>query len=41
MSCKDCKYVLDTDGQISCEVCGARDDEMLPDFWSTQSSFEE
>ena len=30
MSCKDCKYVLDMDGQVSCEICGAMDDDMLP-----------
>lgn len=43
----ECSFELDQDGQITCSICGAMDDDMKaithlpPDFWSTQTSFEE
>jgi hypothetical protein len=40
----DCTYSLDLDGQVTCSICGAMDDEMTqnkPDIWETQISFEE
>ncbi len=42
---KGCDYQLDLDGQVTCFICGAMDDDMSPpkqsDFWETQVSFEE
>ena len=36
------RFLLDKDGQVTCNQCGAKDDEMEPvDFWATQLSFEE
>ena len=41
----NCNYELDLDGQVTCSICGAMDDDMesniKPDIWETQVSFEE
>ena len=43
----DCIYALDLDGSITCSICGAMDDDMLPrrtyndnDKFETQVDFE-
>ena len=25
----DCDFILDLDGQVTCSICGSRDDEMV------------
>ncbi len=37
----NCNYELDLDGSITCSICGAMDDDMKPNIWETQISFEE
>jgi hypothetical protein len=36
----NCNYELDLDGQVTCSICGAME-ELKPDIWETQVSFEE
>ena len=36
-----CDYQLDLDGQVTCTVCGAMDDDKQPiDIFETQTDFE-
>jgi hypothetical protein len=35
-----CNYELDLDGQVTCSVCGAMDDDMKPDIFESQIDFE-
>jgi len=39
----DCTYALDLDGQVTCFICGAMDDDMKQtkiDIFETQVDFE-
>jgi len=39
----ECTYILDLDGQVTCSICGAMDDDMNPttlDIFETQVDFE-
>jgi len=36
----ECNYELDLDGQVTCSVCGAMDDDMKPDIFESQIDFE-
>ena len=36
----DHDYKLDLDGQVTCSICGAMDDEMVTDIFETQRDFE-
>jgi hypothetical protein len=43
MTCKKygCDYQLDLDGQVTCAVCGAMDDDKQPvDIFESQVDFE-
>ena len=33
-------FVKDLDGQVTCSVCGAMDDDMVPDMFERQVNFE-
>ena len=35
-----CNFELDQDGQITCSICGAMDDDMKPDIFESQIDFE-
>jgi hypothetical protein len=35
-----CNFELDLDGQITCSLCGAMDDDMKPDIFESQIDFE-
>jgi hypothetical protein len=36
----NCNYELDLDGQITCSICGAMDDDMDNSLFETQVNFE-
>jgi len=36
----DCLYELDLDGQVTCTICGAMDDDMMSDIFERQVDFE-
>jgi hypothetical protein len=36
----ECTYALDLDGSITCNVCGAMDDDMDTSMFETQIDFE-
>ena len=42
MTCTEygCDYKLDLDGQVTCALCGAMDDDMKPDMFERQVDFE-
>ena len=35
-----CNFELDLDGQITCSICGAMDDDMKPSIFESQIDFE-
>jgi hypothetical protein len=41
MNNHNCDFKIDLDGQVTCAICGAMDDDMKPDIFETQMSFEE
>jgi hypothetical protein len=41
MNNHNCDFKIDLDGQVTCAVCGAMDDDMKPDIFETQMGFEE
>jgi hypothetical protein len=36
----ECIYELDLDGQVTCTICGAMDDDKQPNIFETQVDFE-
>jgi hypothetical protein len=46
MNSHSCDFTLDLDGQVTCAICGAMDDDMKPDaleridIFETQVDFE-
>jgi hypothetical protein len=36
----ECTYALDLDGSITCNICGAMDDDMDNSIFETQVDFE-
>ena len=40
MNNHNCDFKLDLDGQVTCSICGAMDDDMKQDIFETQRDFE-
>jgi len=40
MNNHNCDFKFDLDGQITCSICGAMDDDMKQDIFESQVDFE-